>query len=94
MRLNLNVERDEVHGWEWTLPAAATSAPVTSTPPAEEDVPATEAPIGFTGAPIGDPQPLVGKAIDHCMTGPMYQSGTTMFTDGTTEWTEQCAAGG
>ena len=38
------------------------------------------------------PAPLTGKVIDHCMTDPMYQTGTTMFTDGTTGWTEQCAS--
>ncbi|GAA4809757.1 MULTISPECIES: nuclear transport factor 2 family protein [Tomitella] len=50
-------------------------------------------PVGFTGAPRGEPQPLTGKTIDYCMDDPtMYQPGTTMFTDGTTGWTQDCAS--
>ncbi|QDM57099.1 lipoprotein [Rhodococcus phage Whack] len=52
---------------------------------------APEPPTGYTGAPIGEPAPLTGKVIDHCMSDPMYQTGTTMFTDGTTGWTQECA---
>ncbi|MFD4932666.1 hypothetical protein ACFWMS_28190 [Peribacillus butanolivorans] len=84
-------------------PADAPAAPVESTvaeapeqwtpvAPTANSVP--DGPIGFTGAPIGDPQPLVGKVIDYCMEYPTYQNGTTMFTDGTTGWTQQCANGG
>lgn len=56
--------------------------------------PATKAPVGFTGAPNGAPVPLTGKVVDHCLGAPMYQTGTTVFTDGTTGWTEQCAYSG
>ncbi|MGM5068099.1 hypothetical protein EU244_024910 [Rhodococcus qingshengii] len=52
---------------------------------------APEPPTGYTGAPIGEPAPLTGKVIDHCMSDPIYQTGTTMFTDGTTGWTQECA---
>ncbi|MCD2105130.1 hypothetical protein O4214_19650 [Rhodococcus erythropolis] len=64
--------------------------PTTVAVPKVESTP--EAPVGFTGAPNGAPAPLTGKVIDHCMTDPMYQTGTTMFTDGTTGWTQQCAS--
>lgn len=64
--------------------------PTTVVVPTVESIP--DAPVGFTGAPNGAPAPLTGKVIDHCMTDPMYQTGTTMFTDGTTGWTQQCAS--
>lgn len=90
LRLNSAVDRGEVGGWEWELPAAA--AETTTAPSSSSDA---EPPIGFTGASIGDPQPLVGKVIDRCLSDPMlYQRGTTQFTDGTTGWTQQCANGG
>ncbi|SEK19315.1 acyltransferase [Rhodococcus maanshanensis] len=91
---------------EWVLPEVPATAPAPAAPaapsapavlPSIEAAPAdsaAEPPVGFTGAPIGEPAPLVGKVIDHCMTGSMYQTGTTMFTDGTTGWTQQCASGG
>ncbi|WP_228287053.1 MULTISPECIES: acyltransferase [Rhodococcus] len=60
-------------------------------PAVPQSQPATAPPVGYTGAPNGDPQPLAGKVIDYCMTGPMYQTGTTQFTDGTTGWTQECA---
>lgn len=62
-----------------THPAATTTSPVER---------------GFTGAPEGDPTPLPGKTIARCATSEegMYQQGTTWFTDGTTGWTETCAA--
>lgn len=83
-------------------PAAAVEAPapaptVDYAPPVMEtyeEPEATEPPIGLTGAPNVAPAPLVGKAIDYCMSDPMYQRGTTKFTDGTTGWTQQCANGG
>lgn len=59
--------------------------------PQEPPVTTTTAPpIGFTGAPVGPPQPLHGKTIAECMAG-NYEPGTTLFTDGTTGWTEECA---
>lgn len=52
-------------------------------------------PIGITEAPgVAAPAPLVGKQVQRCMSDSMYQQGTTLFTDGTTGWTEQCAYGG
>lgn len=89
-------------------PAAAPEATVepepapvlTVAPPVDEvDIEYTttfapQAPVGLTGAPNVAPAPLLDKTIDHCMNGPSYQRGTTMFTDGTTGWTEQCANGG
>lgn len=91
---------------EWVLPETAvpavTEAPavvestptvVQTQPAVVESQPASAPPVGFTGAPNGDPQPLVGKVIDYCMDGDMYQPGTTQFTDGTTGWTQDCATG-
>lgn len=94
---NLAEARDG--GGTASAPATSVSAPQQNAPQQAETTPesapaAESAPIGFTGAPNGAPQPLVGKVIGHCMTGPMYQTGTTMFTDGTTGWTQQCANGG
>lgn len=85
---------------EWTLPDIAPTTTTSSAeeptgqqPPATDEQPAPGAPpVGYTGAPNGPPQPLVGKVVDYCMTDPMYQTGTTMFTDGTTGWTQECAA--
>ncbi|MDV7136192.1 hypothetical protein [Williamsia muralis] len=59
--------------------------------PIEAPVVSEEPPIGYTAAPTGEPTPLPGKEIDYCMNGPTYQTGTTMFTDGTTGWTQECA---
>lgn len=94
---------------EWVLPdtvtptvaSATEQAPVAEPAPSLEQTqtevpqtqPTTAPPVGYTGAPIGDPQPLVGKTIAECLTGPMYQTGTTQFTDGTTGWTQECAGG-
>jgi len=74
-------------------PAAATPETAPSPAAAQPDS-ASQAPIGFTGAPNGAPAPLLGKTISYCMDQIQYQSGTTMFTDGTTGWTQQCANGG
>ncbi|MFF0816658.1 hypothetical protein ACFYVR_16125 [Rhodococcus sp. NPDC003318] len=93
---DLSVARDS--GGAVAPPAVAEVPPPTSvataTQPAALTAESSSPPIGFTGAPIGDPAPLVGKVIDYCMEYPMYQNGTTMFTDGTTGWTQQCASGG
>ena len=79
-------------GEEAPIDTAPTS---TATPtidaPAPAQAPASVPPVGYTGAPNGEPQPLVGKTIDYCMDGDMYQTGTTQFTDGTTGWTQECA---
>ncbi|MCB8914012.1 hypothetical protein KUG88_28335 [Rhodococcus rhodochrous] len=74
-------------------PAVTTTATVEQTQQStgSQSQPAMSPPVGFTGAPNGDPQPLVGKTIDYCMDGDMYQTGTTQFTDGTTGWTQECA---
>lgn len=83
-----------------TVEAPVTQAPVATTMQQIEPTyeapaaPVTKAPVGFTGAPNGAPAPLTGKVVDHCLGAPMYQTGTTVFTDGTTGWTEQCAYGG
>ncbi|WP_019289812.1 hypothetical protein [Rhodococcus pyridinivorans] len=74
-------------------PVVTTSATVEQTRSRGSQSPSASSPppVGFTGAPNGDPQPLVGKVIDYCMGPPMYQPGTTQFTDGTTGWTQECA---
>ena len=51
----------------------------------------SDVPLGFTAAPTGSPQPLWDKSISYCMDDPVYERGTTMFTDGTTGWTSECA---
>lgn len=48
-------------------------------------------PTGYTAAPTGEPTALPEKEVAYCMDDPIYQKGTTMFTDGTTGWTQQCA---
>jgi hypothetical protein len=63
-------------------------------PTVEETVEETveaDPPVGYTGAPTGPPTALPEKAIAYCMDDPVYQKGTTMFTDGTTGWTQECA---
>ncbi|MCD5419780.1 acyltransferase [Rhodococcus pyridinivorans] len=73
-------------------PAVEPTATLEQTQPAApQPEAATAPPVGYTGAPNGAPQPLVGKTIDYCMDGDMYQPGTTQFTDGTTGWTQECA---
>lgn len=75
----------------------APAAPVTTIEPTYEppqvEAPATaeEPPVGYTGAPTGDPTALPGKEIAFCMDDPIYQKGTTQFTDGTTGYTVECA---
>lgn len=76
-------------------PAVVESTPTEAQtqPAAVESQPASAPPVGYTAGPVGDPQPLVGKVIDYCMDGDLYQVGTTQFTDGTTGWTQDCATG-
>lgn len=85
---------------EPTVPATSAEVPAPPTPkdaPASEptvEAPAASPPVGFTGAPNGAPQPLEGKTIDYCFEDmTMYEPGTTMFTDGTTGFTLECANG-
>ena len=83
-----------VGGSSEAAPAVPVAPTTTATEPGDPQPQSTTSPpVGYTGAPNGDPQPLVGKVVDYCMTGPMYQAGTTMFTDGTTGWTQDCAGG-
>ncbi|MBU4616637.1 hypothetical protein [Prescottella equi] len=96
------------YGFEWEIPETTSTADAVPTPVpltsagapssasqvVETALPAPSPdPVGFTGAPNGSPAPLIGKTIDYCMTDPSYQTGTTMFTDGTTGWTQHCANG-
>lgn len=81
---------------EDSSPSAAPQPTVTEDAPVPAptvEAPAVSPPVGFTGAPNGEPQPLPGKVIDYCMDDPMYQPGTTMFTDGTTGFTTECYQG-
>lgn len=59
--------------------------------PVETPTATEQPPVGYTAASTGEPTALPGKEIDYCMNGPTYQTGTTMFTDGTTGWTQECA---
>lgn len=74
-------------------PAPVTTAPIEpateTTAPAQPD----NRPIGTTKAPgLEAPHPLE-KTISSCATDyTLYQRGTTFFTDGTSGWTEECAA--
>lgn len=50
-------------------------------------------PIGFTKAPGLEAPHTLNKTVSSCATDyTVYQRGTTFFTDGTSGWTEQCAA--
>lgn len=73
-----------------TNPAPA--APATSTAPAAP-APQENRPVGTLKTPgLEDPHPL-DKSISSCATDyTLYQRGTTFFTDGTSGWTEECAA--
>ncbi|MFV8395325.1 hypothetical protein [Corynebacterium hindlerae] len=71
---------------QFQLPAAEAPSPSQTAPQQLR----TDPVIGFTGAPTGAPTEI-NKTISYCMEGPEYQPGTTMFTDGTTGWTTQCA---
>ena len=65
-------------------------------PAAPAQQPAADGPIGFTGDPNREtPKVLSGKQIASCLSTSdpsSYQPGTTLFTDGTTGWTAECAA--
>ena len=66
-------------------------APVPTIYNPEPDRLEPDVPLGFTAAPTGSPQPLWDKSISYCMDDPVYERGTTMFADGTTGWTSECA---
>ena len=66
-------------------------APVPTIYNPEPDRLEPDVPLGFTAAPTGSPQPLWDKSISYCMDDPVYKRGTTMFADGTTGWTSECA---
>ena len=70
-------------------PTAAPNRPVNGIASNSTD----DRPVGFTKAPgLEDPHPL-NKTVSSCATDyTLYQRGTTFFTDGTSGWTEQCAA--
>lgn len=54
--------------------------------------PAANPVIGFTGAPSVDSPHVLDKEIAGCGDPALHQTGTTFFTDGTSGWTESCAA--
>jgi hypothetical protein len=54
--------------------------------------PAADPVIGFTGAPSVDSPHVLDKEIAGCGDPALHQTGTTFFTDGTSGWTESCAA--
>jgi hypothetical protein len=74
---------------------AATSAPAAPSAPAALPAPSvSSAPpvMGFTEAPgHGVPTPM-SKVVSHCGDPMIHQPGTTFFTDGSTGWTQSCAA--
>ena len=68
---------------------AEAEAPVQAPAPAHQEA---EPVIGYTEAP-GQVEPQVmEKQIASCGDPSIHQTGTTFFTDGTTGWTENCAA--
>ena len=72
----------------YEAPAEA-EAPVQAPAPAHQEA---EPVIGYTEAP-GQVEPQVmEKQIASCGDPRIHQTGTTFFTDGTTGWTENCAA--
>lgn len=72
----------------YEAPAEA-EAPVQAPVPAPQEA---EPVIGYTEAP-GQVEPQVmEKQIVSCGDPSIHQTGTTFFTDGTTGWTENCAA--
>lgn len=44
-----------------------------------------------SSVPEPTPEPIEEKAVDHCGEVGVHETGTTFFTDGTTDWTQQCA---
>lgn len=48
--------------------------------------------IGYTGAPGFDHPHLLNKTISSCGNPQLHETGTTFFTDGTSGWTQHCAA--
>ncbi|PRQ11630.1 hypothetical protein C1Y63_05485 [Corynebacterium sp. 13CS0277] len=83
-----------------TTPQPQQPSPQKQLTPQAPATPAQQAgadgPVGFTGDPYREtPHVLDGKRIASCLstTDPLsYQPGTTLFTDGTTGWTAECAA--
>lgn len=68
---------------------APAEAPVQAVKPAPQE---TEPVVGYTEAP-GQVQPhVMEKQIASCGDPSIHQTGTTFFTDGTSGWTENCAA--
>lgn len=68
-------------------------APAEQAPESEIPAPAVEDPvIGFTGAPGVDQPRVLDKEIASCGDSSIHEIGTTFFTDGTSGWTETCAA--
>ena len=80
------------------VPAAppADTPPQVAPPPVEVPAPGdpgnTPAPRGYTGAPGTEPIRELDKQIAGCGDPAIHERGTTFFTDGTSGWTEQCAA--
>src|SRR5699024_7836110 len=69
-----------------------TPDPVPAPAPAPE--PTTEAPppgIGFTGAPGVDTPRILDKTIGSSGDPIMYETGTTVCTDATSGWAQECA---
>jgi|GEM_PF-5697959 len=99
-RLRGTCERGKAHH---LTPRGATKAWVLDLPgapaPAQGDDNTSELPaqpaqlVDDATAPPAPPVQDTGQTTSHCLTDhTLYQRGTTVFTDGTTGWTKQCAA--
>lgn len=72
------------------VPDDSSSYDVQSTPDVVQSDP--DPVIGFTGAPSVDSPHELDKQISSCGDPSIHEVGTTFFTDGTSGWTETCAA--
>lgn len=74
---------------ESAQPATSSARDEYPTAPAQ---PEEEAVIGYTEAPGQEEPHVMNKQIASCGDPSIHQTGTTFFTDGTSGWTENCAA--
>ena len=61
-------------------------------PPAAPAEPEEDPVVGYTEAPGQEEPHVMEKQIASCGDPSIHETGTTFFTDGTSGWTENCAA--
>ena len=74
-----------------TTPANPSAEP-TEQPAVTQTQTQADGVIGYTGAPGFDHPHLLNKTISSCGNPQLHETGTTFFTDGTSGWTQHCAA--